>query len=173
MGCGPSASIFYGVYLYDGEDGWAVEEADEWGSFEPDWCPYEDGGYIDASDAIHDQLLRHVGFSQESLDGKYQFERSELLKEKWGLEIIRHRHHEFTSYSLAVSSTEIDTVASRHVVLSFSEAGISVLKGFQDDAHEAAPKPFVPDATKLKEALAVLGVTPTEPIGWLLAPMYG
>ncbi|MEV8610208.1 hypothetical protein AB0383_20165 [Amycolatopsis sp. NPDC051373] len=154
MGMHASAYLMYGYDLGGAEEGWKIEEAGEYGEWEPEWA--EDAG--DPMGSVDDVLLRSVGFTETDWRVDGYFDRERAAKERLGVEVSSYGYHESASWMLTTKTIRGEDYGA--------------------DAFDPAELLSLPAANgwdeKLRDALNTLGITPTqEAPSWFFVSNYG
>lgn len=162
MGMTSRAHLYYG-YALGGQDGWHIEEvADEFSAWHPAWIEPDladiatEDGY---TELVEQRLLEVVaGFTEVwTLDDDSYFDRRRDARERVGVELEGHGHYDYRQYVLTTYSKQVG--GSTTCQLDFAELDRQRLAGNWDAA--------------LERAVQALGITPTQPRGWLIAASYG
>lgn len=87
MGMSSRARLVYGYALGGDEDseGWLIEEASEYGEWEPDWQG-EDG----ITEAAEARMLASVGFTETDWEVDGYFDRQREAKDRLGVKFVHH-----------------------------------------------------------------------------------
>lgn len=162
MGSSARAHLAYGYDLGSGED-FKAAERDEYGAPKLPWLPVDEDGdsnYEDFGEAIEKQLLTAAGFTETDwrIDGYY--ERKREAEKRVGVELDYSGHADYAGWALIAIGSERSVEWDEVMVLDLDELeGQPVAEGWD---------------TKLRDALAVLGITPTQVRSkWLVYPSYG
>jgi hypothetical protein len=159
MGTSASAKLVYGYDLGGANNGWKVQQADEYGCLDVDaidWVTEDDD--FDFGGAAEERLLASIGFTDTDWRANGYHVRLSEAKERLGLEIVFYSHHDSSMHALAA-----------HVI----EQGWSEGKVLDLTALAAMPEANGWDA-KLAAAIEALGMTPTQAQpGWILVAEYG
>lgn len=154
MGMSADADLAYGYYLGGPESGWNVEEAGEYGDWEPAWADGED-----IVTAAEKRLLQIVGgFWETDWQADGYFDRKREAEKRVGVRFVSVGHCDYGGWILAAHQVSAWGYSVETVDLAALE--VERVSSNWDDL--------------LAQALRVLEFTPTaaEP-AWLLAPSYG
>lgn len=154
MGMSSRARLAYGYALGGDEDsdGWLIEEASEYGEWEPDWQG-EDG----ITEAAEARMLASVGFTETDWEVDGYFDRQRDAKARLGVKFVHHGGE----WSCVVLATHETTVEWGEV----AEIDFATLEQLQVEGDWNA---------KLAHAVKTLGITPKQASPrWLLVAAYG
>lgn len=154
MGMSSRARLVYGYALGGNEDGegWLVEEANEYGEWEPDWM-----GDDDLISAAEQRLLASVGFTETDYKSPGYFDRQRDAEARLGVELVPHGY-ELSCYALATHKVTVEWGDT--AVLDFAALESARVAGDWD--------------SKLAAAVGALGMTPKQAKpAWLLLAVYG
>lgn len=154
MGVSTNGILAYGFNIGGGDGDWKIQEAGEYGEWEPEWAN-EDDGTVECAEA---KLLEAVGFTETDWRVDGYFERKREAEARVGVEFEGHCSDQCTMYVLAA-----------HTVTAY-----------RGDAKEIDFAVFEQQRLaedwdgKLQRACEVLGITPTqEQPKWLLVSYWG
>lgn len=154
MGMSADADLAYGYDLGGPESGWSVEEAGEYGDWEPPWADGED-----IVTAAEKRLLQIVGeFTETDWRAEGYYDRKRAAEARVGVKFVSVGHCNYGGWILAARHVSAWGYSVKTVDLAALEA--ERVSSNWDDL--------------LAQALRVLEFTPkqTKP-AWLLAPSYG
>lgn len=158
MGTSASAKLIYGYDLGGDNNGWKIQQADEYGCLDTDaidWITDDDFYFAGAAE---ERLLASIGFTDTNWRADGYHGRLSEAKERLGLDIVFYSHHDNSMHALAA-----------HVI----EQGWSEGLVLDLPALAALPEANGWDA-KLAAAIEALGMTPTQTRpGWILCAEYG
>jgi hypothetical protein len=155
MGQSTDAILAYG-YDLGGAEGWNLQGLGEYGEMPAlGWYDPEndDAGF---EEAAMDTMLASVGFTETDWRADGYRDRKAAAQQRIGVELVSHCSSEYPMYVLAAKST----TAWRGSPKLFDPAELGTVPAEWDD--------------KLRAALAVLGLTPTqERARWVLCSDWG
>ena len=154
MGMDPEGRLVYGYALGGDEDsdGWLIEEASEYGEWEPDWM-----GDDDLISAAEQRLLASVGLTETDYMADGYYDRVREAKARHGVQFVSHGG-EYSCWALAAHEVRVEW--GEVAELNFAELEAARVAGDWD--------------AKLAAAVSALGVTPKQARpAWLLLAFYG
>ena len=154
MGMDPRGRLVYGYALGgdENDEGWLIEEASEYGEWEPDWM-----GDNDLISAAEKRLLASVGFAETDYKADGYFDRLQDAKGRLGVEFVSHGG-EYSCWALATYKVTVEWGE-------VAELDLAALMAARVEGDWDA---------KLAAAVAALGVTPKQAKpAWLLLAYYG
>lgn len=161
MGSSAHAHLYFGYDIGSPEQ-WHIQEIpEEFGPWHPAWVhPEEEICPDDYGELVERRLLEVLaGFTEvwtcDSDDG-YD-DRRRAADAHVGVKLQRHGYDDTPQYVLAVYSTKVEWGDTQQ--LDFADLDRQRLAGNWDAA--------------LERAVQALGITPTQPRGWLIAASYG
>ncbi len=162
MGTSTNAVLAYGYDLGGDEEGWKIQEADEYGELPEGLAWYDPDGDDDLADQAHEWLLAKLaGFPGKRHPGEHEndfFDREKVAKELVGVEFESYCSSDYPMYVLAAHAITVYRGHSEVLDLG-SLATDPAVNGWDD---------------KLAAALAALGITPKqEKPGWVLVSYSG
>lgn len=162
MGMSASAHLAYGYDLGSGED-FKAAERDEYGGPKLPWLPVDEDGDSDIEDfgeAVEKRLLASVGFTEDNWRVDGYRERKEAAEKRVGVELAYSGHSDYAGWLL---------------IAKWSERSVEWSEAMVADLDEMTNRPSYEGwDTKLADALAALGITPTQAgPKWLVYPSYG
>ena len=168
MGMVASAHLAYGYDLGFGEDFKAAERG-EYGEPKLPWLPVDEDGdsvYSDFGGEVEKRLLASVGFTEEWM----QDESDEERKGRWA----RHREAE-KRIGVELDSSGHHDNPGWVLIAKDSDRNVEWSEAMTVDLDELTNRPgYEGWDTKLADALAALGITPTQDgPKWLVYPSYG
>lgn len=158
MGTSTNGILFYGYNLGGGEDEWHIEEAGEYGEWEPDWYDAEDEDGPDIVTAAENRLLASVGFTETDWRADGYFSRQAEAEARLGVVVDSHCSGDYPIYFLAAHKITVRRGYAEEIDLTQLEA--SRVEQDWDG--------------KLRAAVEALGITPKQakPM-WLLVSYWG
>jgi hypothetical protein len=162
MGMSARAHLAYGYDLGTGEDFNAAERG-EYGEPKLPWMPVDESGdsdYEDFGGEVGKRLLASVGFTETNWRAEGYYDREYEAQKRVGVELDYSGHSDYAGWVLIAAGSERSVTWSEVIALDVDE-----LK-FEDR---------LPGWSKrLADALAALGITPTQTAPkWLVYPSYG
>ncbi|MFI6228707.1 hypothetical protein ACIBCR_15500 [Micromonospora echinospora] len=160
MGTSTNAMLVYG-YDLGSDDEWKLEGAGKYGDYDfetHDWYTENEDGHTDFTEAVEAKLLAAHGFTETDwqVDGFYQRQRE--AEAAMGVKVVAHCSAESPMYVLAAK--EITAYRGDCKTIDFDALDREANEVGYDD--------------KLRAALAVLGLTPTQDQArWLLCSYWG
>lgn len=159
MGQSTNGMLVYG-YNFGGLDGWEIEEAGEYGEWQPEWLNSdsdedEDDDVIEAAGKV---LLASVGFAETDWQADGYYDRKRAAEARLGVEFDSYCSGDYPMWVLAA---DVTTVYRGDVkVIDFA-----ALEQAREDGDWDA---------KLAAAVQALGVTPKQDgPKWLLVSYWG
>lgn len=158
MGVSTDGILAYGYNLGGDDSGWEIEQAGEYGDWEPSWIDTDAEEIIDIAVVIEDQLLASVGFTEGDWEVDGYHDRKRDAQTRLGVELKTYCSDNSPMYLLCAHSI----TAYRGHVKTIGFAELDKQRVEQDwDA-------------KLKRATEALGVTPKQAApSWLLVSYWG
>ncbi len=156
MGQSTNAVLAYGYDLGGDESEWKIEEAGEYGAWEPDWHHDEETDLISAAEQ---RLLESVGFAETYEDGADgYFRREREAQERLGVKFESYCSGDYPMWVLAAHK-------------------ITVYRG-DSEVIDPAELAALPERNgwdaKLQAAVKTLGITPKQAKpAWLLVSYWG
>lgn len=161
MGMNARAHLYYG-YNFGGYDGWHIEDiTEEFGAWHPAWIDADEelDDDCDYIELVNRRLVEVIaGFTEiwtPATDDRYD-ERQAVARAQVGVELEGYGHYDFRQYVLATYTAQVEWGDIHQ--LDFADLERQRLAGNWDAA--------------LERAVQALGITPTQPRGWLLAASY-
>lgn len=152
MGMSADGILAYGYNLGGDNDGWAIEETDEYGGWEPEWS---DGEEI--AECMTARLLASVGFTETNWRAEGYYDRKREAEQKVP-ELVIYCSHDYPEFVLAAFSVRVYQGHTQAIDFAALEQ-----RRIEEDWDG-----------RLRQALEVLGVTPKqEQPQWLLASRWG
>jgi hypothetical protein len=154
MGMNPRAKLVYGYALGGDEGGWEVQEAGEYGQWEPDWLNAENDDLITDAEKV---LLASVGFTETDWEAEGYFDRQRAAEKRLGVTFVPHGG-EFSCWALVCHEITVEWGEAAEVDLTSLMAAVG--EGGWD--------------AKLAAAVEALGATPKQGRpSWLLLAFWG
>lgn len=157
MGQSTNGILVYGYDLGSDASEWKVREADEYGGLTLDWYGEDDDDFWGAAEK---RLLATAGFTETDCTVDGYFDREREAKARMGVEFDSYCSDGYPMFVLAAKGSVLTAYRGdcKHVDMVDLVEAPSV-NGWDD---------------KLRAALAVLGMTPTqERAQWLLCSWWG
>lgn len=154
MGSSPRARLVYGYEFGGDEDGWAVEEAGEYGEWNPPWLTEDGDDLISDAEKV---LLASVGFTETDWEAEGYFDRQRAAEARLGVEFTAHGG-EYSCWALVCHEVTVEW--GEVAQLDLASLMASVGEGGWD--------------AKLAAAVDALGARPKqERPAWLLLAFWG
>ncbi|SOE25676.1 hypothetical protein [Streptomyces sp. OK228] len=151
MGQSTNGILVYGYDLAGGDAEWKVREVGEYGELRLDWLDVEENDFESAAEK---RLMASVGFTETDYMVDGFFDREREAEARLGVEFKSYCSGEYPMYTLAAKG--------------------SVLTAYRGDCKHVDFTVSPEWDDKLRDALAVLGMTPTqEQAQWLLCSWWG
>lgn len=162
MGVTTNGILAYGYNLGGDDSGWEIEQAGEFGDWEPPWPNHDPTADPDAQDEDEDRdlpedarsaLLTAAGFTETDREAQGYWDRHRDAEQRVGVELITYASPQYPLYVLAAHS--ITAHRGYFETIDFPALELQrVAEGWD---------------TKLVSALDVLGMTPRQQSpAWLL-----